>query len=219
MTHPQVECDLRVIGQKLQQQLELSLPVLAPLRFEEIELRQTSKRVHVPSLQQWLENLLTPDQKAPEQWREDWQRKFELLLQFLPYHPEIAFNLGMSHGGRRGEVSYSVGRRDFKMKEGETLGVKARLLMELVLRADWKLPLTWADEADRLGVSSWIRAGRLPMSGRMIVEDLVKEGWAVVRDGSDGSYVMASYAMERVTPTLNGYPFMVPFSPSLKEGE
>lgn len=180
-----------------------------PLLFENIELKESFKRLHVPTIQKWFEgamaelsNCETDAAPAAEQ-AERARQQAEQLLPLLAHDPDVAIEkFALTHEGRRGELSYSAGVHGFRLAEGEEFAAALpRLAQALTLRANARLPVAWVEKVGAFGAGS-DQAQLRAVQTEAMLDHAIGQGF-VVRDGDD---LTTALVFERGTPTLNGKP-------------
>lgn len=183
-----------------------------PIQLDNMELQESFQRLHAPTLKKLATSSMSSlpgCDAAGESAEEDAASKnarvqdmLQLLAQLLPYNPEFAVDkLAMGYDGRRGELSYSVGVRDFALKKGESLAAaQPRLMQAVVLRANTKLPAAWIEQLGALGDEAG--AQRRAMQAQTMLDVAIGKGF-LVRNGDE---ITGELLFERGAATLNGKP-------------
>ncbi|VWX61534.1 conserved hypothetical protein [Burkholderiales bacterium 8X] len=195
-------------------------------KLDQIEVVESFKRLHVPTLQRFIaESMKTypgcepgsagkTGQADAEKEEENEEAKaaaaearaqqaIQGLTGLLAHNPEVAVErIAFSHEGRRGELSYSVGIKDFALKDGETLAAaRPRLTEALTVKARTSLPVAWIEQLSTLageGPNAQTRA----MQAEMLLDMALAKNY-VVRSGDQ---LTSELLFERGNVVINGKP-------------
>ncbi|MGJ7498218.1 YdgA family protein [Variovorax sp. RT4R15] len=177
-------------------------PDAKPIQLDQIELQESFKRLHAPTLQKVLETSMADlsacgAEGAPAvDAAARGQEMLRMLAQLLPYAPELSVDkLAVGYEGQRGELSYAVSAPGLTAQDIETPGaLQGKLQQNLVLRANARLPAAWIEQ---LGAQQ-----QVAQADTML--DLAVGKGFVVRDGD---HVTSSVVVERGAILVNGKPF------------
>jgi len=181
-------------------------------KFEKIELQESMKRIHAPTLQKimlgfWGEvgNIC---RKTPDELAKSLQGKqAEMLLgmkDLLAHDPEYSIDkIAVTWEGKEGQISYSLASHGITPEDLQQADPTKMLALmgKVTTKASAKLPLAWIEK-----IVAEVKGGS-PQEARAQIEGLlapfVQAGYIV----REGDYVSTSSVMERGKITINGKPF------------
>lgn len=189
-----------------------------PLVFDQIEVLESFKRLHAPTPErlaaassaglpgcqagQAAQDAADDDETAKSaRLQAQTQDLLLQLLQLLPHSPEFALDkFAFGYEGQRGELSYSVGIRDFVLGKDETLAsAQPRLIKAAKVQASLKLPAAWIDKfAEGAGQAAGANDRAAQAQGML---DLAIGKGLVVRTGD---VIAADFVFEHGAVTVNG---------------
>jgi hypothetical protein len=191
-----------------------------PFELDKVEVVESFKRLHAPTLESFIAGSMrslpncetsasgntesaTPPDEKDEMRAARAQEMLQGLLQLLPHDPEFAVDrIAFTHAGRRGELSYSVGIKDFALKDGETLAkAQPRLMNALIVKARATLPAPWVKQLSALAGDE-AGADDRALQATMLLEMALSKNYAV-RNADD---ITSELLFERGVATLNGKP-------------
>ncbi|MCW7539304.1 YdgA family protein [Aquabacterium sp. A7-Y] len=187
--------------------------MIGSTKLDKLELEGSLKRLHAPSYQRMMAKMMKAsfsceakaDEADPQAMLAAMQ---EDLIALLPHNPEYALDkLAVEYGGKRGELSYSVGVQGVSEADLKTPPM-ALMMTKGQVKADIKLPVSWIEQI----------AGKAPVQGAaaqpemvgMMLDQFAAQGYIV----RDGDFVGASLRFEKGALSLNGKPLPVGLPPA-----
>nr|WP_297352885.1 YdgA family protein [uncultured Caldimonas sp.] len=183
-------------------------------KLDKLEMVVSLKRLHAPSYQRLMSNLMKQSFSCEGDGEPDPQAMMatmqEDLMKLLPHNPEYALDkLAVEYGGKRGEISYAVGVKGVTEADAQ-MPPMALLMTKGEARADVKLPISWIEELlNQAPVRATGTAPEPEMLGAMI-DQFAEQGYVV----RDGEHVAASVRFGNGALLLNGKPLPVGMPPA-----
>lgn len=177
-------------------------------KLDKLEMAASFKRLHVPSYQSLMSNLMKQSFSCDEQGADPQAMLAAMqadLMKLLPHDPEYALDkLAVEYGGKRGELSYAFGVKGVTEADAQ-LPPMALLMTKGQARADVKLPIAWIEQLlNQPPIRATGTAPEPEMLGAMI-DQFAEQGYVV----RDGEHVAASVRFAAGQLELNGKPLPV----------
>lgn len=178
-------------------------------KLDKLEMAASLKRLHVPSYQNLMSNLMKQSFSCGEDEDVDPQAMLAAmqadLMKLLPHDPEYALDkLAVEYGGKRGELSYAFGVKGVTEADAQ-LPPMALLMTKGQARADVKLPIVWIEQLLNQAPIRATGTAPEPEMLNAMIDQFADQGYVV----RDAEHVAASVRFAGGTLELNGKPLPV----------
>ena len=176
-------------------------------RLDKLEMVASMKRLHAPSYQSLVSNLVKQSFSCDED--ADPQAMLAAmqadLMKLLPHDPEYALDkLAVEYGDQRGELSYAFGFKGVTEADAQ-LPPMALLMTKGQARADVKLPIAWIEQLLNQAPIRATGTAPEPEMLNAMIDQFAEQGYLV----RDGVHVAASVRFGGGSLELNGKPLPV----------